>query len=131
MTLRLHILLLLILTLPVSGCAPPPRLAALWPPAVDQQLFTSGLDQLAQTSTPESFERLRQEHPQSLWTERAIQIQRLVNERDKQTRQAKAQRQELARLQLQTEQLERDKSLLQGDIAKLKQLLIDNELRTR
>jgi outer membrane protein assembly factor BamD (BamD/ComL family) len=121
----------LFLTLLGSGCAGPPRLVSLWPPPVDQQLFATGLDQLAQTSTPEAFERLRQQHPQSLWTERAIQIQRLVNERDKQTRQATRQRQELARLQLQTEQLERDKSLLQNDIAKLKQLLIDNELRTR
>lgn len=131
MTLRTSIIVHLFLTLLGSGCTPPPRLAAPPPPQVEQQLFVAGLDQLAQTSTPEAFERLRQEYPQSLWTERAIQIQRLVNERDKLTRQALRQRQELARLQLQTEQLEREKSLLQSDIAKLKQLLIDNELRTR
>lgn len=121
----------LFLTLLASGCAPMSRLAAVLPPPVDQKLFTTGLDQLALTSTPEAFERLRLEHPQSPWTERAIQAQRLVNERDKQTKQASRQRQEVTRLQLQIEQLERDRSLLQGDIAKLKQLLIDNELRTR
>lgn len=131
MTSHPTLIIAMFLTLLANGCAPAPRLADLRMPAVDQQLFASGLDQLAQTSTPEAFERLRQEHPQSPWTERAIQVQRLVNERDKQTRQANRLRQESARLQLQTEQLERDKSLLQGDIAKLKQLLIDNELRTR
>lgn len=130
MTLKSPAILALLLTLVGCGCAPSGALKAS-PPPVEQQLFSAGLDEISQTSTPEAFERLRQDYPQSPWTARAIQIQRLINDRDKQSRLAARQKQDLTRMQLQIEQLEQDKSLLQGDLAKLKQLLIDNELRSR
>lgn len=130
MTMKFSATLALLVMLFGGGCAPN-RIVTLLPATVEQQLFSAGLEEIPQTSTPEAFERLRQEYPQSPWTLRAIQIQRLLNDRDKQTKLANRQRQDLTRLQLQIEQLERDKTLLQGDLAKLKQLLIDNELRTR
>ena len=120
----------LLLMLFGCGCAPSRGLNFL-PQSVEQQLFSAGLEEIPQTSTPEAFERLRQDYPQSPWTARAILIQRLVNDRDKQSKLVNRQKQDLARLQSQIEQLEQDKTLLQGDLAKLKQLLIDNELRTR
>lgn len=130
MTMKSLAILALLLMLFGCGCAPN-RIANQLPPPVEQQLFSAGLEEIPQTSTPEAFERLRQDYPQSPWTARAIQVQRLINDRDKQSKLANRQRQDLSRMQLQIEQLERDKTLLQGDLAKLKQLLIDNELRTR
>lgn len=130
MTLKFLAALVLLLTLFGCGCAPN-RSLSFSPPSVEQQLFNAGLEEIPQTSTPEAFERLRQDYPQSPWTARAIQIQRLINDRDKQSKLANRQKRDLTRMQLQIEQLEQDKTLLQGDLAKLKQLLIDNELRTR
>lgn len=122
--------LALLLVLLGSGCAPN-RLTALFPPPPDQQLFSAGLEELSQSSTPKAFQQLRREFPASPWTERAELVNRLISQRDRQASQVSRQRQELTRLKQQLERLEQDKELLQGDLTKLKQLLIDNELRTR
>lgn len=130
MTMKSPVILALLLML--SGCACAPKgVLKVAPPPLEQRLFSAGLEAIPQTSTPEAFKRLRQDYPQSPWTARAIQIQSLINDRDNQSKLANRQKQDLARMQWQIEQLERDKTLLQGDLAKLKQLLIDNELRTR
>ncbi len=120
----------LLLAFSLSGCAPG-RLVALFPPPADQQLFTAGLEEMKTPGPDSSFDRLRRDYPESPWTERARQVQSLQAERDKQARAAKRQGQELTHLQGRLEQLQRDKGRLQDDLNKLKQLLIDNELRTR
>lgn len=122
--------LALLLVLLGSGCAPN-RLTALVPPPADQQLFSAGLEELNQSATPKAFQQLRREFPASLWTERAELVNRLISQRDRHAIQVSRQRQELIRLNQRLERLEQDKELLQGDLTELKQLLIDNELRTR
>jgi hypothetical protein len=130
--MKLHFLspLGLLLALLASGCTPP-RIEALCPPPADQQLFVAALEALDQASQSQAFDQLRQEFPESAWAARAELIQGQIAARERATAQLSRQRQNLTRLNQQLERLEQEKALLQGDLAKLKQLLIDNELRTR
>lgn len=121
-------LCLMLLSLLLSACTSV-SFSPLRTPA-DQQLFIQGLEQIdAGESKPAAFATLQQDHPASPWTPRAHTVQQLL-----QTIQAQQQRVD----HLQREQhvcrqrdvaLRQQKEALEGDLQRLKQLLIDLETR--
>lgn len=121
-------LLILLLFLFCAGCAlmPTPGGTPSETGPQAQQLFLKGLDELTATGTSPSFAVLRRQYPHSPWTTRADEVASLCAK--------PADR--LKRLKGELQQCSRDKTHLneqikhlKEDLDKLKQILIEMEMR--
>ncbi len=124
--MRLFLCMLLLLPLGACTSVPPPQL--LIPAA--QQLFVQGLEQVdAGAVKPAAFATLQQAHPASPWAQRAHTVQQLLQTIDDQQQRIDSLQREQRTCRQNDKLLRQQKEALEGDLQRLKQLLIDLETR--
>lgn len=124
--MRLFLFLTLLLLL--SACTTVTLPELLIP--TDQQLFIQGMEQVAADSaTPAVFGILQQDYPASPWTQRASTVQQLLQTIQAQQQRIDGLQREQRTCRQKDEILRQQKEALEGDLQRLKQLLIDLETR--
>ena len=121
----LYCLLLLVL----SSCTTVSFPEALIP--ADQRLFAQGMEQLETKSDPTAFAVLQQNHPDSPWAQRACTVQQLLQTIAEQQQRLDGLQREHKKCRQQDEILRQQNEALEGDLQRLKQLLIDFESRRK
>lgn len=121
---------LLLLTLLCGGCAwggarvAPPKPGA-------QALFARGLDQMLAGKQADDFARLELKFPQSPWAARARSLAALSARIQEQNRSLRELQKEKDRCSEENARLAKEAAQLGNDLKKLKNLLIENELRNQ
>ena len=116
------ILVCLILT----GCSLP----ILNRPATEEtKLFAQGLDQYIESRDLSSLKLLTQQYPQGEWRTRAEGIIDIAQQQQQQQNRLEKKNKELAHTQLEKKALFQDNKILEVTLERLKQVLIDMELR--
>lgn len=95
----------------------------------DRQLFVQGMAQLEAQSDPTAFIALQQSYPASPWAQRASSVQQLRQTIADQQQQIDSLERDHKKCLQQDEILRQQKDALEGDLQRLKQLLIDFESR--
>lgn len=121
----------------VSGCS---NLSAiLHEPAVTEnelsslketELFAQGLDQYLKSGNLKTLRQLPKTYPQGAWRPRAEGIIAVAKQQQKQATQLQKKDQQLASYQAEKAFLVKDNQMLEVTLERLKQVLIDVEMRT-
>jgi hypothetical protein len=127
----------LLLCVLLSGCSRPPALERA--STGEAELFANGLDHYIESGDLQTLKRLPQEYPYGEWRPRAESLIALVEqqkelqaqwEEKEKMRQAPAEDKALAQCQHEMDLLTQKNQMLEETLERLKQLLIDMELRS-
>ena len=130
--------LLCSLLLLLQGCLAPgqspqepaaPAAASAAPTA--ETLFLQGLEELEQKTSPPAFDELHRSFPGSAWTLKTEFLTELSSSRRQLAGEIRRLRKELASEQKRREQANAEIDKLQGDLQRMKEVLIETELRSQ
>ena len=99
------------------------------PAAEERELFTQGLDQYLASGELTTLTLLVETHPQGEWSSRAKDLIELAKQQQQQHGQLQKKEQQLAHCRTEKNALAADNQTLEVTLDRLKQVLIDMELR--
>lgn len=111
----------------MTGCSGMPMLSN--PVAEERELFAQGLDQYLASGELTTLKRLQEQYPQGQWQPRAEGLIERAEQQQQQLAQLQKREQRLGRCQAEKDALVADNRRLTGTLDRLKQVLIDMELR--
>lgn len=117
----------LLVCLVITGCSSMPMLNT--PAAEEKALFAQGLDQYLASGELATLTLLVEKYPQGEWSTRAKGLIELAKQQQQQHGQLQKKEQQLAHCRTEKNALAADNQTLEVTLDRLKQVLIDTELR--
>ena len=111
----------------LTGCSSMPM--QKMPTEEEKELFTQGLDQYLASGELTTLTQLAEKYPQGEWRPRAEGIIELAKQQQQQQARLQKTEQQLTRCRTEKEALGTDNQRLEVTLERLKQVLIDMELR--
>jgi predicted secreted protein len=117
----------LLVGLVLTGCSNLPMLNR--PGAAEAELFAKGLDRYMASGDLATLKQLPQEYPQGAWRPRAEAIIDMADRQQQQKARLQQETKELAQCKTEKAALVEDNKILEVTLERLKQVLIDMELK--